>query len=524
MDRKGSRKRLAEIVKILRKYNVLSGMTPEKLRMLLEELGPTFIKFGQVLSMQSEILPHEYCEELGKLKSNVAPMDFDIVKSILEEEYGEPVDEIFSSIGHQPLGSASIAQVHLATLIGGDEVVVKVQRPGIYDTMYRDIQLLKNAAGVIKFAAHIGDEIDIHMLMDELWVVAKQEMDFTIEAENAQKFYKNNESVAYSTCPKIFAEFSTSKVLMMEYIKGIEIGQVEVLKEKGYDVEEIAEKLAHNFIKQVMEDGFYHADPHSGNILIRDSQIVWIDLGMMGHFSSRDKRLFTDAISAIAESDIHKLTDFVLTVGEYSGDIDYNALSADVEKMLNRYGAVSFEGMDMVKMTNDFLSILKAHKMRIPKGLSMLGRAMATIQGTLMALHPEINFSGIMIDYASSSFLKNLNVKKEVTSILKTVYTSFRNSLSLPTQISNALRMLSKGISKVNLELSMSSNMKSYVGDTVNKLIVTMIMCSLLLGSSVIITTNMRPQISGVPALGVFGYFVALILGAWLIHKVIRKK
>ena len=523
MSKPNNKKRLGEIIVILRKYNIVSGMTPQSLTALLEDLGPTFVKLGQVMSMQPTILPPEYCKELENLRTNVAPMSFNDVKSILEAEYGTALDEMFLDIAPNPLGSASIAQAHMATLIDGAKAVIKIQRPGIYDTMYHDILLIRKAAGILKFIARIGDEIDINMVIDEMWATAKQEMDFIIEAENAREFYTNNIDVAFVKCPKIIDNYSTSKILVMEYIDGPFIDNVSELENSGYDLEEIAGKLAYNFVKQVIDDGFFHADPHCGNILIENGKIAWIDLGMMGRLSSRDKKLFADAVAAIGNNDIAKLTDFALKIGVYKEKISYSALSSDIETMLNKYGTIDFSNMDLMQLSDDFLAILKEHKIGIPKGISMLFRAMSTIQGTLRTLSPGINFIQIMVDYMSDNYLKNFNLKNELLSMLKSLNFSFRKSLDIPAQISDILKIFSKGISKVNMELNMSDDMNKEIGGFVNKIVMAMITSALLIGSSMICTTDMQPKILGIPALGALGFLVASILGIWILFSIIKK-
>ena len=254
-------KRLKEITSVLHKYAISRGVTPEKLRLILEELGPTYIKLGQIASMHSDILPKKYCDELMRLRSDVAPMPFDQVQEVLEEAYGCPYTEIFTEVDPVPLGSASIAQVHKAVLKTGEKVVVKVQRKGIYDIMSRDIGLLHKAVRLLPPISMKG-LVDLDMVLDELWAVTQEEMNFLIEASNMEEFTKKNEDVAFVGTPALFKEYTTTHVLVMEYIDGLEIDEKEKLLENGYDLKEIGTKLVDNYIKQVMDDGFFHADPH----------------------------------------------------------------------------------------------------------------------------------------------------------------------------------------------------------------------------------------------------------------------
>ena len=393
-----NRKRLKEIVSILSKHNLLSGVTPESLKSIFEDLGPTFIKAGQILSMQPNILPPEYCKELEKLRSDVAPMSYDTVMSVIEKECKTSPDNIFANIDKEPLGAASIGQVHSAQLIDGTKVVIKVQRPGIYDTMHQDIELIKKASAIADFVTNIGDEVDIGMVIDEVWEVAKQEMDFMLEATHAKEFLENNKDVTYVTCPKPFVEYSRSKILVQEHIDGFFIDEIEALEKHGYDIEELSEKLALNFVKQVIDDGFFHADPHCGNIKVQGGKIVWIDLGMMGRLSPRDKSLFTDAVMAMATHDTMRLTDFVMNMGIHNKRVDYLELENDIETVMNRYATADFGTLDIVQLTEELFAIMRKYKIGVPKGVSMLPRAMSTIHGTLQTLNPGMNAFKIITD------------------------------------------------------------------------------------------------------------------------------
>ena len=280
--------RLREMTAVLRKHGITGGLTPEKLRLILEDLGPTYIKLGQIMSLHSDILPKSYCEELMRLHSEVTPMPFEQVAEVIRKSYGYEWNEVFQSIDVHPLGSASIAQVHRAVLKTGEDVVVKVQRQGIYKVMSRDISLLHKAAKLVP-PGTIKDMVDINMVLDELWTVTQQEMNFLLEAASMEEFAQRNQDVAFVTTPRLYREYTTNHVLVMEYIDGFAINDKENLLANGYDLNEIGTKLVDNYIRQVMEDGFFHADPHPGNVRIRDGKIVWIDMGMMGRLTERDR-------------------------------------------------------------------------------------------------------------------------------------------------------------------------------------------------------------------------------------------
>lgn len=522
--REYNRQRLREIMAILAKYDIVKGLTPVKLRQIIEDLGPTFVKLGQVLSMRQDILPADYCKELTKLRADVRAMPFEEVVLVIEEEYGKPLNEIFKYLCPKPLGAASIAQVHEAQLKNGDPVVIKVQRPGIKDTMGRDIALLERASTLLKIAGGTGNAIDFKMVLEEMWFTAQQEMDFLMEAHNADEFRELNRDVAYVTSPLIHHKHTTSKVLVMEYIAGFEIDNKKGLLDAGYSLEEIALKLAENYIKQIIDDGFFHADPHPGNIRVRDGKIVWIDLGMMGTLSLRDKDLFKQAVEAMATGSVEDMKNVVLTLGIHSGHINHAKLYSDIDNMLDEYGTVDLGNMNIGSMLEDLLQLANDHHIAMPKGVTLLARGSLTLEGVLTMLAPKINIVQIMINHMASERLKNLDPKKEVLELGREIYQASKSTLGIPNQVLDLLKMTVKGQAKINLEITGSEEPLDRIDQMVNKIVKCIIAAALLIGSSFISTTNMQPKLMGIPALGFIGYFVAVILGANLIYSIHKKK
>ena len=516
--------RLKEILQVLARHDIVKGMTPEKLRNIVEDLGPTFVKLGQIMSMRQDMLPAAYCRELSKLRTEVSPMPFDEVRQVIEEEYDTRLERVFASFDRQPLGAASIAQAHAAVLRDGSPVVVKVQRQGIRDVMARDIQLLRKAARILKAASSAGNALDFGVILNEMWAVAQQEMDFLIEARNAGEFYKLNQDVAYVTCPQIHSQVTTSRVLVMEYIEGFDLDRPDILTDNGYDLEEIGLKLADNYVKQIIDDGFFHADPHPGNLRIREGQIVFLDLGMMGRLSQRDKALFRQAVRAIAEHNVNALKDVLLTLGVHNGRINHTRLYGDIEDLLTQYGSMGLADMDLGRMLEEFLGLANSHGISMPEGVTMLTRGMLTIQGVLASLAPELNLVQIMANRMLGEAARDFDLLAELKDGGKTLAASGRKAVALPAQLSDLLGMTIKGQTKVNLELTGSDEPLAQVDRMVNKLVLALLSAALLVGSSLICTTDMKPKLLGIPMLGAFGFFIALILMGYLLVDTCRKK
>ena len=516
--------RLKEILQVLARHDIVKGMTPEKLRNIVEDLGPTFVKLGQIMSMRQDMLPAAYCRELSKLRTEVSPMPYDEVRQVIEEEYDTRLERVFASFDRQPLGAASIAQAHAAVLRDGSPVVVKVQRQGIRDVMARDIQLLRKAARILKAASSAGNALDFGVILNEMWAVAQQEMDFLIEARNAGEFYKLNQDVAYVTCPQIHSQVTTSRVLVMEYIEGFDLDRPDILTDNGYDLEEIGLKLADNYVKQIIDDGFFHADPHPGNLRIREGQIVFLDLGMMGRLSQRDKALFRQAVRAIAEHNVNALKDVLLTLGVHNGRINHTRLYGDIEDLLTQYGSMGLADMDLGRMLEEFLGLANSHGISMPEGVTMLTRGMLTIQGVLASLAPELNLVQIMANRMLGEAARDFDLLAELKDGGKTLAASGRKAVALPAQLSDLLGMTIKGQTKVNLELTGSDEPLAQVDRMVNKLVLALLSAALLVGSSLICTTDMKPKLLGIPMLGAFGFFIALILMGYLLVDTFRKK
>lgn len=518
-------RRLKIIISILVKHEITKGLTPEKLRLIIEDLGPTFIKIGQIMSMRRDIFPSEYCIELEKLRSQVTPMPFDEFIRIIEEEYDCPVDEVFRTINRVPLGSASIAQVHAAELVDGAKVVIKVQRPGIYKVMAQDVVLLNRATGILNLASNIGDVVDFKMIVDEMWSTAQQEMDFLFEAKNAQLFSELNAEIKYIGCPRIYNQFTTSKVLVMEDIVGIEINEKKRLQDAGYDLQEIGVKLAENYVKQIIDDGFFHADPHPGNIFIRNGQIVWIDLGMMGKLSKREMGLLRRSVKAVASRDVESLEGAILSLGVHkSRRINHSLLYESIDRMLDVYGTEELSNINMGRFLEEILRIAAENHIGMPRGISMLSRGMITIEGVIAEISPDANFVRIMANHMAGQQVANFDLNNFMETNRRKILISGEKAISVPGQISDFLSLANKGQLKVNLEVMGSDEPLAEIDKMVNKIVICIILAALLIGSSFIATTDMTPQFMGIPALGALGYFTAIILSLALTISIHRKK
>lgn len=524
-DSAGDKKRFRQIVGILHAHNVVKGLTPQKLRMIFEDLGPTFIKFGQIMSMRLDMLPPEYCKELSRLRTDVQPLPFETVAAEIEKMYGKPLSEVFAEFDRKPLGSASIAQVHRATLKSGDRVVVKIKRPGIYGIMARDVSLLRKVSGLIKIVEKTGNAIDFNLVIEEMWATARQEMDFLNEAGQAEKFRQLNSQVAYVTSPRVYGEYSTSSVFVMEYIEGIQIDDVKSLEREGYNCDEIGLKLAENYAKQIIDDGFFHADPHPGNLRVRNGKIVWLDMGMMGRLSPRDRTLLKNAIYAAAYKDISELEETLLAFCGHSGPVDHSQLYVDIGDMLDKYSSLEIGNINIIKVRDDVMSVANRNGLTMPPGVSMLGRGLVTIEGVVGTISPGINIMQILVNYVSGKMLEDLDISKELKNACVSLFRSGRRMPNIPSQVSELLKMSIKGQTKTNMEISGSKKLAESLKKMTDKLALSLIEAALLAGSAVLCASSgMQRGLLGLPPLGIIGFILSASLGVYLMWIIFGRK
>lgn len=403
IDTTNDTKRLVEIVKIINRNKPAQDMCPEKLCKILMELGPTFIKLGQLLSMHPEVLPMEYCRELENLRTDADHLVTAQIRDIIDEEYGRPWTSVFQRIMPYPLGAASIAQVHEAVLLDGTKVAIKIQRPEIYDTMERDVRLLKKALGLGVINSKFAGVVELPDIIDEMWLVAQEEMDFEREAENIARLRENIEGIAYVYCPKVYSELSTKRILVMEYIGGCELTDKKTLLEQGYDLSEVCTKFINNYIKQFAEDLFFHADPHPGNVHVENGRIVWLDLGMMGKMPPKSAEMIKLCMRSIVTNDYMTFADSILRLCEHDSNIDLDSYHEAVRVYLDKYRIVSMEEMaSTTKIFEDLFHIARDYGIKISRSLTMYWRSISIMEGTVSDLSPETDLTAIIAKHMAA--------------------------------------------------------------------------------------------------------------------------
>ena len=525
LNRKTRSKRLREIYSILAKHHFLRGFSPEEFRAMLEDLGPSFVKIGQALSTRSEILPAAYCAELAKLQTECDPLPFDKVKEALAAIYGDDLSRVFSEIDPKPLGSASLAQVHRARLASGEEVAVKVQRPGVKETMARDIDIMRVMARRLMRFAKNEQMLDLGDVVEEMWHTFLEETDFAREAENLLLFRKYNENVAFIDCPTVHPELCSEYCLVMEYVQGIPISDHDALRRAGYDLAEMGEKMIDNYATQILDHGFFHADPHPGNILVRDGKVVYIDLGIMGRLTPAERAGFNNLIQAVGMLDTGKLKEALLSFAvSHSDDIDHPRLLADLDLLLASYASCDVKDLDIGQFLADVLNVTRMSKVMLPTSVANVSRGIVTIEGTIADFIANDSIIGII----NSHIMRSTDPFEQGKDALQDALLELRRASEGASQAAaysgEMLRMLTRGQVKVNMEMLGSEAPLASLSKIMNRLTIGIIIAGLFIGSSTYAQYGAEVQIFGVPAISFFGFLGAFVLSIWVIVDIWRRK
>ena len=520
---KTSHKRMNEIVRIMRQYKVLHGLTPEQAVEVLQALGPTYAKIGQLASNRSDLLPKAYCDAFEKLRDDANPMPFDVVIEQIDRAYGKSWHEVFASIDPVPLGAASIAQVHKATLLDGTTVAVKVRRPGVAESMAEDIMLMKHLLALGEFASNSHRDILLSLegFIEEIERTTASEVDFTSELHNLMRFHDELADEEGVTSLVAYPQYSCESVLVMEFVQGTEISHTQALREQGIDVSALARRVCQSYVTQVLDDGFFHADPHPGNILVRDGEVVWIDLGMVGTLTVSERMLVGKVFTAVATDNAYLLKEAVMGLVHVLGPVDHGALLEALSRLLAEYSTAEMKEINVGTVLTEVIEVLRGQNMMMTSSVTMLARGFVTIEGVIAQVAPDISVIEIVSKHVIAQQADPKFLATQLIDLATTSAASAEALAKLPTQLSNTLEMLDRGQIKVNGDIEVSSRILATAYASVGRISLATLSAGLFLGSSILCTTAMQPQLLGVPLLGVLGYVGAFVLGAYTVFHIL---
>lgn len=505
------------------KMDRLNTSGPVRVRKILEELGPTYIKLGQLLSMRHDLIPLEYAAEFAKLQDEAPSFEFEEVELIIREELGHPIEELFECFEKKPLACASIGQVHRAKIKDGDEVVVKVQRPGIKEVIESDLDIMYSIARLVDEhmpEARLYRPIEI---VDELSRSILAEIDYTQEGWNADRFADNFRENSQVHIPRVYWDYTNTCVLTLEYIKGIKSSRVDLLDRQGFDRSTIASVVIEAFMQQVFEDGFFHADLHPGNILIMENGIVaFLDFGMTGHLSSEICDMFLDGMVALVNGDSSLFIELLRDMGCIDSYADTRLLKEDVESFRSKYYGKSLKNLDASMIIEELISILRDHQVAMPHNIVLLVRGIVAVESFGLIMDPDLNFSELLEPYAKNELKKRFYPQNLAHKAYNNISSWTRLFRKAPNKISHILDHAENGYLKIKFESEEGNRLVSEIDVASNRLSISLIISAMIVASSLVIQTHMRPLVWGVPLLGTFSFVVASIFGLWLIYNIFK--
>lgn len=513
--RKGlSKQKKAEIVQMSRQ---------ERIRLVLEELGPTFVKLGQMLSTRPDIVPAEFIEEFRKLQDEVVPFSGIHAREIIEKELGKSVDTLFLSFEEVPLAAASIAQVHSASTKSGDKVVIKVQRPGIRSTIRSDMEILSDLAHLIARRLPETSPHDPVGIVDEFNQWITKELDFLQEARNIDRFghnFKDDETVYV---PKVYWHLTTSRVLTMEYIDGIRISNQVRLEQAGLDRKTIATNGAKAVLKQIFEHGFFHGDPHPGNLFILKGNVIApLDFGLMGRLDDELIDEIGNLLNGIVQKNVDKIVRVFLRIGIVREEGDVRTLKHDIGEFLDRYYQTPLYRVNFEQIINEVVDVVSRYRIRIPRDLYLMGKALVIMEGVGRTLDPDFDMISLAKPYVQKIMVRKLDphrLMRDLSQLLE----DFKDFIdTLPDNLRTILLKFRRGELGINIHHRGLDHLIRELDKSTNRLSFSLIIAALIIASSLIMQLNRGPQLFGLSAFGLIGYLIAAILGFWLIIAILR--
>ncbi|HEY6606819.1 MAG TPA: AarF/UbiB family protein [Gaiellaceae bacterium] len=506
----------------------LDGQPSERgkhLREMLDELGPTFVKFGQLLSTRPDVLPPDIIVELRGLQDDVRPFPFEDVERVVEEELGLSVDKLFPEFDERPIAAASIGQVHLATLPNGGRVAVKVQRPGAPRQIEADLALLYQAARIAKERVRALDFIDAHQLVDEFARSIRQELDYRLEARNADTFHRNFAGDPHVRIPRVYWTYTRSRVLTLEWLDGIQVADIVPEAWPLEDRRDLAHVMAEAWMTMIFRHGFFHGDPHPANILVLGSPDVigLVDFGAVGKLTDDDMskltRMFIDAASENVDMLPKRLADLGV---RYPRERE-EELRAQLREFYYRYYGASLAEIDPLQVIREAFQLIYSNSLQLPTRFLLLDKAIATLASVGIDLYPDFNVFEVARPYARGLLLDRLRPRRVAGRALKESARLGQMVIDLPYQVHDTLEQVRDGQIEVGFVHKGLDDALNRIDAVFNRLVVAMIVAGGLIGSSLIgIFSKGGPQLLGINIISVIGFAFSVVLGVWLLWGVLR--
>jgi ubiquinone biosynthesis protein len=497
---------------------------PEGFRMALEELGPTYIKMGQILSTRPDLIPVEFLNELTKLQDKVPPFSFVAVRKIIESELKFPLETIFAQFDENPLASASIGQVHRARLQDGKEAAVKVQRPGIERVIEVDLEIMMYLARLME--RHI-EELALHRpvtIVEEFARTLEGELDYRLEASNMERMALNFLDEPTTRIPAVYRDYSTRRVLTAEFVDGIKVSELQLLDAAGLDRKQITDRGADILLKQIFDHGFFQADPHPGNIFVLPENIIClIDFGMVGSVNRRTRERFVELIDAVVRKDAFRTSQMFLEIVDREEEPDLRLLERDIADLLSRHLYRPLQDIRVGKLLQQLLEIASRHRLRIPPDLFLMMKALTTVEGVACMLDPQFDIFQKATPFIRRIMLGRFAPGRISGEMVQLASDLMKFAQQFPKDLLDIARLARQKKLHLKIENQGLEKMLATHDQISNRVSFSIIIAALIVGSALIVISEIPPLFYGISLIGIIGFLAAALMGIWLLVAILRK-
>lgn len=496
--------------------------TPERIRLAMEELGPTFVKLGQILSTRVDLFPPEWIAEFEKLQDQVPPVPFDELRQQLTEDLGAAPEDVFPHLETKALAAGSIAQVHLARLDDNTEVILKIRRPNIHSVIEADLRLLARIAEIAEKEIEEIRHFHPKEVVRQFTISLKRELDMISECHHMERITANFKEDPNIVIAKVYWQWTSERLNVQSRLKGIPGKDLNAVEKSGLDRKALALNGANAVLKMVLEDGFYHADPHAGNVLyLPHNHLAFLDFGMVGHLSQVRREQIVNMLNGMVTKDVTEVTDVLL---EWASDteVDPEALATEVDAFLDSYHSVPLKQLKLSAMLNDIAVILRDHKLSLPPDLSMLFKVFITLEGLGRQLDPDFD----MVSTATPFLKKAIFARYKPEAIARRGIQNLSSMMdifsSLPQDLRRLLRAAKRGALQINIDITRLEKFGKQLDKSASRITVGLITSALIVGSSIVMTVSGGPTLMGLPLFGFLGFLAAGIGGIWILISIYR--
>ncbi|WP_411954687.1 ABC1 kinase family protein [Alkalibacillus sp. S2W] len=497
-----------------------------RLRSFLEELGPTFIKVGQIASMRPDLLPKDVIRELSYLQDELEPFSFEDVQMMIEQDFGERVEDLFDEFNPEPIGVASIGQVHEATLPNGQRVAVKVRRPGVFEQIHTDLEILEELAKRAERRFNWAEQYQVTGVLEEFKSAIIDELNYETEGLNADLMRKQFDEWETIKIPNIYWDYSSKRVLTMEFVEGYKLNQVDEMKEANFDLDTIAENMIQALYHQIFKDGLFHADPHQGNFFItEDQKIALMDFGLVGRLSRDMKSRLASLVIAIVRQDANKIVKTIKKLGIAPDHLDESSLRRDIDQLMIKYYDVPLKDISIGESITDMYKIAQQHQIYIQPDLSLVGKTMFTMESVIETLAPDLDMFAIAEPYGRDLLRQKYNPKRTAEKIFDQLGEYGEAVEDLPEVLQEINAMAKKRKVPIEMNFSKADTFMRKLDQVSNRLsfsivllAFSLIMVGLMIGSAL---NEQHSMVWSIPAIEI-GFVIALLMFLWMLYSIMR--